>query len=188
GLAFSPDGERIASAGKDGKVKIWNSRTGRINQEFPAHTGAGCSVTFHPDGKHLATAGADRLVKVWDLTATDQPVWTEKCDAIRTLGGAYTAAYTVAFSPPDGRLVAAGHDEDVSVWDWNKGGPPLYTFSGYEIDSIPVAFSPDGRILAAGGGGQEGQRLWDMETGDLSRPPLPGRSFPVNALAFSPDG
>ena len=41
GVAFSPDGERIASAGEDGTVKIWNSRTGEVIQEFPAHTDGG---------------------------------------------------------------------------------------------------------------------------------------------------
>ncbi|HJZ57369.1 MAG TPA: serine/threonine-protein kinase, partial [Gemmataceae bacterium] len=69
GVVFSPDGERIASAGKDGKVKIWNSRTGQIIQEFPTHETAACSVAFHPEGRHLASAGADGLVKVWDLAA-----------------------------------------------------------------------------------------------------------------------
>src|SRR5262249_17097814 len=44
GVAFSPDGERIASAGKDGKVKIWNSRTGKLILEFPAHDNAACGV------------------------------------------------------------------------------------------------------------------------------------------------
>jgi len=191
GVAFSADGGQLASAGGDGDVRIWNSRTGEEVKRLPAaHSDAVVAVAFHPYGRHLATAGADRLVKVWDLT-TGQEVFSGPCDAIRTLAGAYTVAYTVAFSPPDGRLVAAGNDGDVNVWDWKKwkkGGRPLHTFSGYTSNSIPVAFSPDGRILAAGGGGQEGQRLWDMETGDLSRPPLPGRSFPVNALAFSPDG
>ena len=66
-MAFSPDGERIASAGEDGKVKIWNSRTGRGRPTVPRAQTAACSVAFHPDGKHLASAGADRLVKVWDL-------------------------------------------------------------------------------------------------------------------------
>jgi hypothetical protein len=120
---------------------------------------------------------ADRELSIDNLAASD---------AIRNLGGAYTVAYTVAFSPPDGRLVAAGNDGDVNVWDWNKRGQPLHTFSGYEAHSIPVAFSPDGRRLAVGGGGQQSQ-LWDVETGDLFCP-LPARSFPVNALAFSPDG
>src|SRR5262245_6737183 len=188
GVAFSSDGGQLASAGADGDVRIWNSRTGNLVQTIKqAHSDSVVCVTFHSDGRHLATAGADRVVKVWDLTATDQPVWTEKCGAIRTLGGAYTGAYTVAFSPPGGRLVAVGNDGVVSVWDWNKGGRPVHTFSGYTTHSIPVAFSPDGRILAAGGNGQEGQRLWGMERGALFRP-LPGRNFPVSALAFSPNG
>ena len=67
-MAFSPDGERLASAGGDGTVKIWNSRTGEVIQTLNAHTDSVYSVAFHPDGKHLASAGADRKVKVWDLT------------------------------------------------------------------------------------------------------------------------
>src|SRR5262249_14753123 len=134
GVAFSPDGGLLASAGGDGDVRILNSRTGNPEKTIKnAHTDSVVCVTFHPDGKHLATTAADRLVKVWDLT-TDPAVkvFEGPCDAIRTLGGAYTVAYTVAFSPPDGRLLAAGNDGDVKVWDWKKkDGPPLYTFSGY---------------------------------------------------------
>src|SRR5262249_28444477 len=43
-VAFGPDRERIASAGKDGRIKIWNSRTGRAIQEFRAHDKAACGV------------------------------------------------------------------------------------------------------------------------------------------------
>ena len=61
GVAFSPDGERLASAGGDGAVKIWNSRTGKVIQTSPrAHRLRVVSVAFHPDGEHLASAGADR--------------------------------------------------------------------------------------------------------------------------------
>ena len=67
-LAFSPDGERLASAGGDGAVKVWNSKTGKVIQTLNAHPDFVSSVAFHPDGKHLASVGADQQVKVWDLT------------------------------------------------------------------------------------------------------------------------
>src|SRR5262249_44005681 len=93
GVAFSPTGDRLASAGGDGTVKIWNSTTGKMIQTFPAHSDSVASVAFHPDGKHLASRGADK-VKVWDLTAAGQTVWTEQCDATRPFGSAYTIAFT----------------------------------------------------------------------------------------------
>jgi WD40 repeat protein len=185
GVAFSPDGGRIASASKDRKIKVWDSRTGKLLLEIPgAHDKAACSVVFHPDGRHLASAGADRLVKVWDLQ-TRQTVFRGPCDSIRKFG----AAYTVAFSPPDGRLLAAGCDGAVRVWDWKKNRPeaPEHTFPGPEHDSIPVAFSPDGRRLATGGSWQQGLCLWDSETGQLLGT-LPEPPHPVTALAFSADG
>src|SRR5205823_5199668 len=117
GVTFSPDGERLASAGADGSVKVWNSRTGKVTQEFKAHEKAACGVAFHPDGRHLASAGADRLVKVWDLQATSRAVFEDKCDAIRKFG----AAYTVAFRPADGRHLAAGYEQVVKIWDWEAG-------------------------------------------------------------------
>jgi WD40 repeat protein/serine/threonine protein kinase len=181
GVAFSPDGERIASAGKDGKVKIWDSRTGRLIQEFRAHDKAACSVFFHPDGRHLASAGADRLVKVWDLK-TRREVFRGPCDAIHK----FKAAYTVAFRPPDGRHLAAGCDQVVRVWDW-KTDQLLHTVPGPEYHSIPVAFTRDGRRLATGGAWEQGLTLWDAETGRLLGT-LPAHRHPVSALAFNTDG
>ena len=180
GVAFSPDGKRIASAGKDGKVKVWDSRTGRMIQEFTAHDGAACSVALHPDGRHVATAGADRLVKVWDLEDTRQEVFQGPCDAIRNFG----ASCTVAFRPNDGRHVAAGSEGEVRVWDW-KSRRLLHTFPGPEYHSIPVAFSRDGRRVATGG--PQGLHVWDAENG---RPlgTLPANRQAVSALAFNAHG
>src|SRR5262249_25411504 len=71
GVAFSLSGDRLASAGGDGTVKIWNSTTGKMIQTLHgAHSDSVVSVAFHTDGKHLASRGADGMVKVWDLTAT----------------------------------------------------------------------------------------------------------------------
>jgi WD40 repeat protein/serine/threonine protein kinase len=180
GVAFSPDGERLASAGADGAVKIWNSRTGKVVLKFQAHGGSSVvSVAFHPDRKHLASVGADRTVKVWDLT-TGQEVFQRSCDPVRD------AAYTVAFRPPDGRQVAAGGGGVVNVWDWETG-QLVHTFPGHSPQPIAVAFSRDGRHLATGSG-REGPRIWDATTGAGPLRTFPGYRNPISALAFSPDG
>jgi WD40 repeat protein len=190
GLAFSRDGERLASAGDDGDVKIWNSKTGKVIQTIPkAHTGSGAqpgfvsSAAFHPDGKHLASTGGDQQVKVWDLTA-GLPVFAGPFGVVNNNG----AAYTVAFSP-DGRRLAAGSDGAVKVWDW-RNDLLLHTLPGHEKRQISVAFSRDGRRLASGGWGGSIQ-LWDVEAeGEPLRSFTESRKTRevVSALAFSPDG
>ncbi len=156
-VAFSADGELLASAGGDGTIKVWNSRTGdRIKTLSNAHTDSVVSIAFHPGGKYVASAGADRQVKVWDWT-TGQEVFRGSCDAIRKFG----TAYTVAFSP-DGRQLAAGSDGEVRIWNW-EGRQLLHTFSGHDHHSISVAFSRDGRFLATGSW-RDGPRLWDPTT------------------------
>jgi WD40 repeat protein/serine/threonine protein kinase len=179
-VAFSPDGELLASAGGDGTIKVWNSRTGDVVQIFNTHTDSVVSIAFHPDGKYLASAGADRLLKVWDLT-THQEMVIGPCDAIRKFG----TAHAVAFSP-DGQQLAAGSDGVVSVWDW-KRRQLLHAFSGHDHHSISVAFNRDGRRLATGSF-REGPRLWDTTTGGPPLRSFAGHTLPISALAFSPDG
>jgi WD40 repeat protein/serine/threonine protein kinase len=181
GVAFSPDGQQIVSAGQDGNVKIWNSRTAEMIKEFSAHKIAACSVAFHPDGRYLASTGADRLVKVWDLEDTRHEVFQGPCDTIRGSG----AGYTVGFSP-DGRHLVAGSDGNVRVWDWEKNRPqfPEHTFPGPEYHSIPVAFTRDGRLVT---GGPEGLNLRDVESERPAITFLAEPRLPVTALAFSTD-
>jgi WD40 repeat protein/serine/threonine protein kinase len=185
-VAFSPDGARLASAGGDGRVKIWNSRTGDVVQTVPrAHAGSVVAVAFHPDGCCLASAGADGLVKIWDLTTSPEPQEVFRCPyegIVRKFG----AADAVAFRPPDGRQLAVGSNGAVRVWDW-KDGQVLHTFTGFEHHSISVAFSRDGRRLAAGSW-LESVRIWDPTTSDGPLLTLPGHRHPISALAFSPDG
>jgi WD40 repeat protein/serine/threonine protein kinase len=182
GVSFSPTGDRLASAGGDGTVKIWNSTTGKLIRAIPdAHSDSVVSVAFHPDGKHLASRGADLKVKVWDLTATDQAVFTEQCDATRKVG----SSYTVAFSP-DGRLLATGSDGEVRLYDW-ESRQVLGILRGHEKNAISVAFSRDGRRLASASTG-EGVNLWDTQTWGSPLRTFLTHPHPVSALAFSPDG
>ena len=66
GVAYSPDGKRIASASGDKTVKVWDASNGKLILTFKGHTDAVCCVAFSPDGKRLASGGMDKTVKVWD--------------------------------------------------------------------------------------------------------------------------
>src|SRR5262249_10179609 len=130
-----------------------------------------------------ASVGGDQQVRVRDLP-TRQNVFAGPCGAIHNVG----TAYTVAFSPGDGRQLAAGSDGAVMVWDW-RSRQLLHTLRGHqkgEIRAISVAFRRDGRRLASGSGPGR-VHLWDPDAGGE-----PLRSFPnsggVAALAFSADG
>jgi serine/threonine protein kinase len=172
-VSFSPDGERIASAGGDGMVKIWNSRTGQKLRSFSAHTHSVVCVAFHPDGKHLASAGADGMVKVWDLTSAPEirEVFRCPCEVYRKFG----TACAVAFSP-DGRQLTTGSAGAVRVWDWTSS-QLLHSFPGHDHHSISVAFSRDGKQLATGSW-LEGPRLWDPLTGGRRFADLRGTATP----------
>jgi WD40 repeat protein/serine/threonine protein kinase len=189
-LAFSPEGERLASGGDDGDVKVWNCKTGKVIQTIPkahsgsnAHPGFVSSVAFHPDGEHLASTGADQQIKVWDLT-TGLAVFAAPCDVVHTNG----TAYTVAFSP-DGRRLAAGSDGAVNTWDW-RNNLLVHTVPGHEKKAISIAFSRDGRRLASGSWAGD-VKLWDAVAGGQPlRIFLKSRKIrqPISALAFKPDG
>jgi eukaryotic-like serine/threonine-protein kinase len=178
-VAFSPDGERLASAGGGGTIKVRDSKTGDEIQTLIANTDFVYSVAFHPGGKHVAAAGADRVVRVWDLTTAEQ-VFTET----GSQGEPYQNAYIVAFSP-DGRRLAAGCKGVLNVWDW-RNDRLLHDLPGHpNYRAFAVAFSPDGRRLASEAGGSV--MIWDAETGEHLRT-LSGHRQRVTAIAFSPDG
>ncbi len=105
GVEFSPDGRTIASTGKDGMIRIWESRTAKLLQVWEGHEGrlAGQTVGFSPDGRWLASGNYENdQVLVWSL---------DDGRRLLTLGGGRAnsvGTWTCAFSP-DGRvLVAAG--------------------------------------------------------------------------------
>ncbi len=183
-LAFSPDGDSLASAGGDGAVRVWSIRTGRVIRSLgKAHGGFVSSIAFHPDGTHLASVGADKRVKVWNLT-TGLAVFDRPCGPVHVFGTAYAAAFS-----PDGRRLAAGWDGVVTAWDW-RSDRPLHTFPGHEKRPISVAFSRDGRRLATGTWGGT-VRLWDAEAGGeplCTFPKSRDARHPVTALAFGPNG
>lgn len=167
-LAFSPDGRVLASADFGDAVRWWDPATGKKTGRI--HQGGDC-VAFSPDGKTVATGHLD--VELWDVATSKT----------RTLDGEGIASF-VAFSP-DGKMLAAGDDKKIDLWDVGSGAVAR-SFSSPEARFTCLGFSPDGRLLAAGGRDQK-VRVWEVATGKELRA-FAGHQFEVKSLAFAPAG
>jgi WD40 repeat protein/DNA-binding SARP family transcriptional activator len=176
GIAYSRDGERLATGSDDGVVRVWDARTGQELLTLTGHTEPLNGVAFSPDGTRLASASLDGTARVWD-TATGQE--------LLTLIGHTDGLLDVAFSPDGRHLATAGKDQTARVWD-AVVGEELLTLTGHERFVMGVTFSPDGRNLATAS--YDGTaRVWELDTGRQLFS-LTGHESLVTDVAFSPDG
>ena len=90
GVAFSPDGKRLATASDDQTAKVWDAQSGQELLTLRGHRDAVTGVAFSPDGKRLATASTDQTAKVWDA---------ESGKELLTLRGHSNNVRAVTFSP-----------------------------------------------------------------------------------------
>jgi hypothetical protein len=107
-VAFSPDGQRLATAGWDQTVRIWDSATGKELLALKGHAGPVRSVAFSTDGQRLASGSDDKTVRIWD-SATGKELFAFKGHA-----GWLSA---VAFSPDGQRLASANQDGSIHLWE-----------------------------------------------------------------------
>jgi WD40 repeat protein len=172
GVAYSPDGGRIATLTPSGTVWIWNAETGESILSIDSGMVAFHSLAFSPDGTSLAIGGQTRLagrpgVKVREIVGA-ATVWDATTGKkLLTLEGHTHPARDIAYSPDGTRLATASGDNTAMVWD-AKTGKELRVLKGHSQPVWSVAFSPDGSRLVTGSG--DGTvRLWDAATGEEER-------------------
>ena len=186
-VAFSVDGTALASANRYKTVQLWDAQTGELRNTLIGHTDWVNSVAFSPDGTTLASASNDMTIRLWDA---------QTGELRRTFTGHKDAINSVAFSP-DGKVLASGsgyiyaseasgsQDKTIRLWDVETG-TIRRTLPAQKHKVLCVAFSPDGKVLAASHDDTI-IHLWDMQTYTVRRT-LKGHTDDVRSVAFSPDG
>lgn len=140
-VAFSPDGQTVASASEDKTIKLWNPQASELIRTFTGHTKPVLSVAFSPNGETLVSGSKDTTIKLWN---------PETGELIRTLKGHSKAVRSATFSP-DGRILAScGWDADNSIKIWNpETGELIQTLKGHAAGIFATRFSADGQTVAS---------------------------------------
>src|SRR6185436_6364361 len=173
-IDFSPDGNYLASASYDAKVRVWKLPDGLLVKEFIGHTGTVWSVNFSPDGKTIASCGEDATIKLWNV---------ETGQIARTFQGHTRNVWDVKFSPDGNYLVSGSFDKTVRIWNLMDGGL-LRVLSNHTEAIVAIAFSPDGQKLASTSDDKT-IKLWNTNNWSL----LNSLTTPEHnqAADFSPD-
>jgi WD40 repeat protein len=176
-VAFSADGTLLASGGKGGLVKLWDLPDGREKATLQEHRGEVTGLAFSPDGKTLATASADQSVILWEVAAA----------AVRSRLSFGDTVLSVAFADA-GSLIACTAEGECGIWDIARG-EKRGDFRGGTAETVRLAVSPDGRVLAGLNGFGMGD-LWDLPSRAhrANFPVVGGAPHRSLHLGFSPNG
>jgi WD40 repeat protein len=152
-VAFSGDGEFLASPCEDFTICLWSVKGGKLATKVGRHEADVKGVVFSPDGKFMASWSEDAAVKLWR--------WP-RSQLVRVLSPQQGDVESVAFTP-DGKLLAIGAGRHVQLWDV-RTGEQVRTFEAAG-QVLQIAFAKEKNLLAILG--KQALQLWAYDTGKL---------------------
>ncbi|HEY0447917.1 XRE family transcriptional regulator [Actinophytocola sp.] len=168
-VAFSPDGNLLATAHDDGHIVLWDVRSpqtpvrlGVVATGMATYAVYGSWIAFSPDSRLIVTPGRENRTEVFDIADPRRP------RAVGTLGGHDRPVSAVALSPDGHRLATASADHTTGLWDLTEPRAPRRIGTLSADLGIPhrVWFAPDGHTVATGGQGT--LLLWETDINRLT--------------------
>jgi eukaryotic-like serine/threonine-protein kinase len=173
-VSFSADGKRMAAAGKDAVIRVFDGETFQPRSSFASGQREVNGLAFSPDGKSLASTGDDGTIAVWNLA-------DGKC--MRRFPAHSGLAFQVAYTADGRRLVSCGRDSVIRIWDASTGR--ALKELRHHRRSVECLSISAGGILAAGA--HDGAvSLWNVNTGKRLATLKPRQTGDVTGIAFSP--
>lgn len=155
-IAFSLDGQYLASGNEDGTIKLWNMTSQSFEKILDwGDLGKANSIVFSPDGKSLASGHDDHSIRLWNI---------ERGTLLKTLKEHTDSIKTVIFTHDGSQLFSGSSDYTIKRWDLVSGKCQM-TFKGHANSVNSVALSPNGSQLASGS--CESVKLWEISSGIL---------------------
>jgi WD40 repeat protein/tRNA A-37 threonylcarbamoyl transferase component Bud32 len=188
-VAFSPSGEKFATASNDCTARLWTTANGLPAGQPLCHPAAVLAISFSPDGKLLATGSRDGSARLWD-TATGEPhgapLWSGQ-DPVNVVAFSADGKLLLVASAgvgPDGQRLTTALGGTAQLWDPTTGKRHNQSLE-HRMALSAAAFSPNGKLV--GTASENTVQLWDPITGRPRGPALRDQHT-VALLAFSPDG
>jgi WD40 repeat protein len=178
GLAFSPDGMRVASASVDRTIRVWDLSSGVSLLTLEGHTDEVFAVAFSANGSQIVSGSADKTVRLWDATS--------KMDISPVLVGHKRMVKAVVFSSDGSRVASSSGDRTIRVWDVTTRSDIFGPLQGHGGSATAVTFTPDGQLLL--GAFDNTICGWDMITGIITVIFKHGNHGSVQALSVSSNG
>ncbi|MBA3428766.1 MAG: winged helix-turn-helix domain-containing protein [Actinobacteria bacterium] len=189
-LAFRGDGTVLATGSDDGSVQVWDVPTGSLRETFSGHAAAARGLVFNPDGTTLYSGSSDGSVIAWDVRGDRRLGQPFRFDPVAEAGAgrqvsARKASTAVAVSPDSSLFVTSPAAGRVTIWRASDQAAvgELHGPSGH-IESL--AFSHDGRLVAATGDGSE-TVVWDVAARKVVKLLGPAGANGASGVNFSPD-
>jgi len=182
--AWSSDSEHLVSASQDGKLLIWNTKTGLKKHVISLMSSWVMATDYSPSGRFVASGGLDNMVSVYEVKMDDQGV-AKDVTPIELMGHeGYVASCTFL---DDQQILSTSGDSSVVLWDIDRRSS-LMKFSDHHADVMSASLLGDSRKVFITGSTDASIKLWDIRTGDRSVKSFAGHESDINSVRAFKNG